>query len=118
MKLLYLLPNLESVLIFGRSCSAMHSLACSSLSANMTYRLLVCGSWTGGVAGFDLAASVSLSLPAPVPFVPEGVPGLAPTDEVVGTFEEEGCGVNGLFCAAGGTGEFDVEGLAPEDCPC
>jgi len=66
----------------------------------------------------DLAASVSLVLPAPVPFVAEGVPGLAPKDEVVGTFDEEGCGVNGLFCAAGGTGEFDVGVLPAAGCPC
>lgn len=80
--------------------------------------MLVCGSWTGGVAGFDLAASVSLSLPAPVPFVAEGVSGLAPIDEVVGTFDEEACGVNGLFCATGGTGELDVGGLVAGACPC
>lgn len=61
---------------------------------------------------------MSLPLPAAVPFVAEGVPGLAPTDAVVGTFEEEGWGVIGLFCAAGGTGEFDVGGLAAEVCPC
>ncbi len=117
-KLLNLLPTLDNVLIFVRSCSAMHSLACSSLSANITYKLLVCGSCTGGVAGFDLAVSVSLALPAPVPFVAEGVPGLAPIEEVVGTFEEEGCGVRGLFCATGGTGEFEVEALAAVCDPC
>lgn len=84
-------------LIRGRSCSAMHWRACSSESANITYKLVVLIRSTGGVAGLDFAASLSLALLAGVPLDAKGVPGLTPIEDVVGTLEEDGWGVIGLF---------------------
>ena len=62
----------------------------------MTYRLVADCFSTGGVAVLERAASLSLVFAA-VPLVAEGVPGFTPKAEVVGTVDEEGCGVNGLF---------------------
>lgn len=108
-KLLNLLPIFDTVLILGRSSSAIQSRACCSLSANITYRLVGFAFSTGGVLVLERVASLSLAL-ALVPFVPDGVPGLSPTVDVVGTAVEEGWGVNGLFCVTGGTGEAAAGG--------
>ena len=53
----------------------------------MTYSCVGFVLSTGGVVGFDLAASLSLALLV-VPLAPSGVPGF--TEEVVGMFDEDG----------------------------
>ena len=57
-----------------------------------------------------MAASLSLILSPLVPFV-AGVAGLAAGADVVGPAEDDGCGVSGLACVAGGAGEAAVGGV-------
>jgi len=64
----------------------------------------------GGVPAFAFAASLSLSLSPPVPFV-AGAVGFAAGADVVGTAEADGCGVSGLACVAGGAGDAAVGGV-------
>lgn len=63
----------------------------------MTYRRVLVVRSTGGVAGLDFAASLSLALLVAVPLAAKGVPGLTPTEDVVGTLDDDGWGVRGLF---------------------